>query len=107
MIISAPGFAAHLLGSEVVLASGSVAFGSHGIFAAAEGTHVELVKLAEVGGFAAAKAIGWKVEMGDAPPHVGPSSALRSRLGLPASGAPPPGPPLANPPALRLPARTT
>ena len=57
-LIPAPGFAAHPFGTEVVLACGSVVFGSHGIFAAAEGIPVELVKLAYVGRFAAAKATG-------------------------------------------------
>ena len=63
-LISAPGFSGHAFGTEVVLAFGSVVFGSHGIVAAAEGIPVELVKLADVGGLATSKATGWTAEMG-------------------------------------------
>ena len=51
---------------------------------------MELVKLADVGGFAASEATGWKSQMGDGPPPAGPFSALRSRLGLPTPDVPPP-----------------
>ena len=60
---------------------------------------MELVKLAVAGELAAAKAIGWKAQTGDAPPPGGPSSALRIRLGLPAPELSSLGPPPADPPA--------
>ena len=57
-LIPAPGFPPHPAESEVVLASGSVVFGSFGVFAAAEGICVELMKLGDFIGFAIAKATG-------------------------------------------------
>ena len=59
-LISAPGFAGHAFGTEVVFTFGLVVFRSHGIFAVAEGNPVALVKLADVGGLAVSKATGWE-----------------------------------------------